>query len=83
MNNKNHKILVELLKLRDTDYDQFIEKLYFAVTTDFSIFFREEMLKEEEHRETIRIMIKHFEEKEEYEKCDVLLHILNNPNKLD
>jgi hypothetical protein len=30
----------------------------------------------EEHRDTLRIMIEHFEKKEEYEKCDVLLTIL-------
>jgi len=74
---KHHLILTEILNLRDKDYNMFMEKLYEATTgelLDMTI----DMIKEsEEHRDTIKIMIKHFETKEEYEKCDVLLHLLN------
>ena len=73
---KHHLILTEILNLRDKDYDMFMEKLYEASTgelLDMTI----DMIKEsEEHRDTLNIMIKHFEKKEEYEKCDVLLTIL-------
>jgi hypothetical protein len=73
---KHHLILTEILNLRDKDYDTFMEKLYEASTgelLDMTI----GMIKEsEEHRDTLRLMINHFEKKEEYEKCDVLLTIL-------
>jgi hypothetical protein len=73
---KYHLILTEILNLRDKDYDMFMEKLYEASTgelLDMTI----DMIKEsEEHRDTLKLMIKHFENKEEYEKCDVLFTIL-------
>ena len=73
---KYHLILTEILNLREKDYDMFMDKLYEASTgelLDMTI----DMIKEsEEHRESLKLMIKHFENKEEYEKCDVLLTIL-------
>jgi len=75
---KHHEILMELLNLRETNYDLFIDKLYDAITDDFSIYFKEELIKDKEHQDTLKIMIDHYEKKEEYEKCDVLLHLLNN-----
>ena len=75
---KHHLLLVELIELRETNYDKFMEKLYEAVTTEFSDLFRNEILKQKDHKDTLKSMIKFFEEKEEYEKCDVLLHYLSN-----
>lgn len=75
---KYHHILLELLELREKNYDLFLEKLYIAITTDFSEYFKQELLKDKDHRQTLEIMIDHFEKKEEYEKCDVLLHLLKN-----
>lgn len=75
--NKYHQILLELLHLRETDYDLFVDKLYDAITNEFSKYFKEELVKDKDHRETLKIMIDHYEKREEYERCDVLLHLLN------
>ena len=75
---RHHELLLELIQLRELDYDKFLEKLYIAITTDFEGIFKEELTKEKEHQETLKLMIKHFEKKEEYEKCDVLIHYLHN-----
>jgi hypothetical protein len=75
---KYYLILTEILELRDKDYNKFMDKLY-ETTTGELLYMTIDMLNEsEEHRDTLRLMIKHFEKKEEYEKCDVLLHLLNN-----
>ena len=73
---KHHQVLLELLELREKDYDLFVDKLYDAITNEFSKYFKEELIKDEDHQQTLKIMIDHYEKKEEYEKCDVLLHIL-------
>jgi len=75
---KHHEILMELLNLRETNYDLFIDKLYDAITDDFSKYFKEELIKDKDHQDTLKIMIDHYEKKEEYERCDVLYHILKN-----
>jgi hypothetical protein len=75
---KHHLILTEILNLRDKDYDMFMEKLYEASTGELLDMTIDMINESEEHRDTLRIMIDHFEKKEEYEKCDVLLHLLNN-----
>lgn len=77
-----HQLMFEMLELRENNYDLFLDKLYDAITTEFLEYFVKELLKEEIHRETLNSLIKHFEKKEEYEKCNVLLNILNN-NKLN
>jgi len=69
---------MELIQLRDKDYDKFLDKFYDAINTEFHDVFIQELLKEKEHKETLMVMIKHFEEKEEYEKCQVLLKFLND-----
>lgn len=76
--NKHHQILLELLQLRETNYELFIDKLYDAITNEFSKYFKEELIKDKDHQQTLSIMIEHYEKREEYEKCDVLLHLLNN-----
>jgi hypothetical protein len=78
---KQHELLIELIQLKEQDYDKFLEKLYEAITTDFEGIFKEELIKEKEHQETLKLMIKHFEKKEEYEKCDVLIYYLNSQEK--
>ena len=74
---RSHKLLFELIELREKDYDLFMEKLYQAITTDFEKVFKEELIKDDENKQTLKVMIKYFEKKEEYEKCDVLIHYLN------
>ncbi len=75
MDSKQHLLLMELLTFRETNYELFLDKLYEAITTDFQKIFIEEMIKDKEHQQTLQSMIDHFEKKEEYEKCDVLLHL--------
>ena len=75
---RHHQLLIELIELRDKDYDQFMEKLYDAITTDFEKVFKEELMKDKEHRNTLKLMIKYFENQEQYEKCNVLIHYLHN-----
>ena len=73
-----HQLMFEMLELREKNYDLFLDKLYDAITTEFLEYFVKDLLKEEIHRETLNSLINHFEKKEEYEKCNVLLNILNN-----
>lgn len=75
---KYHLILTEILELRDKDYNKFMDKLYEATTGELLYMTIEMLIESEEHRDTLGLMIKHFEKKEEYEKCDVLLHLLSN-----
>ncbi len=72
---KTSELLYQLLKLRLQDKDEFMNKLYDFLTSETD---REIQIKIFELGETpwiISSMIKHFEEIEEYEKCDVLLHL--------
>jgi len=73
---KHHEVLLELLSLREKNYDLFIDKLYDAITVEFNKYFKEELAKDKDHQQTLKIMIDHYEKREEYEKCDVLLHLL-------
>jgi hypothetical protein len=68
---------MELLKLRETDYEKFVIKFYEAITGEFSEVFEKELLKDENHKETLKVMIEFFEVREEYEKCKVLVDYLN------
>jgi hypothetical protein len=74
---KYHSILLELLTLRDTDYDLFLDKLYEAITGEFEKAFIEEFTKDKNHKDILDQMIKHFELKEEFEKCKRLLEFYN------
>lgn len=70
--------LYELLELRDTNYEKFMDKLYVMLTEEYSSLKKSDMFSESETELVVRSMIKHFELKEEYEKCDVLLHLINH-----
>ena len=65
-------LLIELLQLRESNYDLFLDKLYEAITGEFNTVFLEEFIKDKDHQETLQIMINHFEKKEDYEKCEKL-----------
>ena len=75
---KSIELLYELLQLRDTDYEKFMDKLYEAMTTEFLEIVKSKVFDVDESEAVFKSMIKHFENKEEYEKCDVLLHLLNS-----
>ena len=74
---KSLELLYELLSLRDKDYDKFMDKLYEAMTTEFSDVVKTKMFDVDDRDIVFESMIKYFENKEEYEKCDVLLHLLH------
>lgn len=65
---KYHQILMELIRLRETDYDAFMDKLYEALSGEFR-----EVVQDNspvvEKNQAITTMIKYFSDREEYEKC--------------
>jgi hypothetical protein len=65
---KYEDILLELITLRETDYDAFMFRLYDALAGEYrSIALDKSSVSEK--REAISSMIKYFETKEQYEKC--------------
>ena len=73
---KYHEILLELLQLREKNYDLFLDKLYEAITGEFKEVFLEELNNDKDYKEILDSMIHHFEVKEEFEKCQKLLDLL-------
>jgi hypothetical protein len=67
-NQDYHKILLNLIHLRETDYPQFMNKLYEALSGEFKGAIHDSKPKEEK-RQAIWTMIEFFSEREEYEKC--------------
>lgn len=63
-----HRILLDLIKLRETDYDGFMNKLYEALNGRFRDVIHDTSPAGEK-RQAIWSMIEHFSAKEEYEKC--------------
>jgi hypothetical protein len=63
-----HDILLELIRLRETDYDGFMDRLYEALAGEFRDVVHDGSPLEEK-RQAIWSMISHFEKKEQYEKC--------------
>jgi hypothetical protein len=73
-----HETILELIQLREKrDLDAIIDKLYDALASDLknSLNF---ITLFDWNREAILIMINHFLQKEEYEKCAVLKMLLKN-----
>jgi hypothetical protein len=71
MNNPDrryHEILMELIHLREKDYDGFMNKLYDALSGEFKDMIHDPTPASEKER-AIWTMINHFADKEEYEKC--------------
>lgn len=65
---KYSKIMLELVHLRQTDYDGFMDKLYDALTGEFRRAIHDAAPAEEKHQ-AIWTMIDHFKRTEQYEKC--------------
>jgi hypothetical protein len=81
--NKYTKILLDLVHLRQTDHDAFMNRLYEALTGEFR-----EVIHDaapiEEKSQALWNMIKHFEKTEEFEKCanlQKLIQELEEPKK--
>lgn len=66
--NKYSKTLLDLVHLRQTDYDAFMDRLYEALTGEFKEVINDRTPVEEKSQ-AIWTMIKHFEKNEEFEKC--------------
>lgn len=68
---KYEDILLELIILRETDYDAFMFRLYDALAGEYRLIAQDKSSVSEK-LEAIWSMIKYFETKEQYEKCEDL-----------
>jgi len=66
--NQYSRILLDLIHLRQTDYDAFMDRLYEALTGEFKDALYDTSPVEEKSQ-AVWSMIKHFEKQEEFEKC--------------
>lgn len=68
---KTSQMLAELVSLRHTDFDAFMNLLYDALQNELSgaIF---DQTPTQEKQEALNSMIQYFQDREEYEKCAVL-----------
>lgn len=66
--NSYARILLDLIYLRETNYDEFMNRLYEALTGEFKEAIHDNSPVEEK-TQAIWTMIKHFEKTESYEKC--------------
>lgn len=81
--NRYSKILLDLVYLRQTDYDAFMDRLYEALTGEFKDVINDQTPVEEKSQ-AIWTMIKHFEQNEEFEKCAGLKKLADKlPNPKD
>jgi hypothetical protein len=71
---KYQSALVSLVKLRYTDYDAFMERLYEALRGDFKDAIHD-LTPVEGKQQALATMIEYFQDKEEYEKCSELKKI--------
>jgi hypothetical protein len=67
---------MELIHLREKDYDGFMNKLYEALSGEFKDMVHDPVPVAEKER-AIWTMINHFSDKEEYEKCAELQKLAN------
>jgi hypothetical protein len=73
------QMLFELLQLRESDYEGFMQKLYEALSGDFRQMVNDDSPLDEKSQ-ALRTMIEHFEVREEYEKCAILKEMLDELN---
>lgn len=71
---KYQSVLVSLVKLRYTDYNAFMERLYEALRGDFKEALHD-LTPIEGKQQALATMIDYFQDKEEYEKCAELKKI--------
>ena len=66
-----HDFMLELINLREADYEKFLDRLYDGLVGEYaeSIVAEPAMGDTNGKIEALNRMIKHFEKKEEYEKC--------------
>ena len=71
---KRQKLLSELIELRNTDIDSFMERMYEALNTVFQDSVTNKNSREDKLK-AIETMVKYLDKYEEYEKCSRLLEI--------
>lgn len=71
---KQQSTLVDLVKLRYTDYGAFMDRLYEALSGEFQGSINDSTPVESK-KQALSTMIEYFSEKEEYEKCAELKKI--------
>lgn len=75
--NSYSQILLDLIHLKQTDYDAFMNRLYEALTGEFKDVIHDSSPVSEK-AQAIRTMIKHFEKSEEFEKCAELKKLVDS-----
>ena len=73
--NKYNKILIDLIALRESDYDAFMHRLYDALTGDFRNHIYDGAPISEK-TSALYTMLEYFKGLEEYEKCAELKKII-------
>ena len=73
--NKYTKILMDLVTLRETDYDAFMERLYEALTGEFrnAIYDGDPI---EEKCKALNTLLEYFKEQDAFEKCAVIKSLI-------
>lgn len=78
-NKEYNDLLLELMRLKKTDYDKFMRKMYEAVSGEFK-----DALHNNDPIDTkakaLNTMIQYFQDREEYEKCAVLKKMADSLN---
>jgi hypothetical protein len=77
---KNSNVILELVNLRQTDYDAFMEKLYELLTGELkqAVY---DATPIDEKTEAIWTMIQYFSDKDDFEKCIALKKIKEDLEK--
>lgn len=77
--NGYHEFVLELINLREADYDKFLDKLYEGMTGQFAGAIEADPTNQNAGAklQALKRMIKHFEQKEEYEKCAKIKTIID------
>ncbi|HII95366.1 MAG TPA: hypothetical protein HA367_06505 [Candidatus Methanofastidiosum sp.] len=72
-----HDLLVELITLKQKDYDQFMERLYETLSGEYKDVINSADPVDEK-RKALSTMIAFFQAKEEYEKCAQLKKMIDS-----
>ena len=77
---KRQELLAEILMLRETDYDAFMERMFDALNTVFQDSVKDPNSRQEKLK-SIDTMIQYFSDGDAYEKCQRLLEIKKHINE--
>ncbi|MFA7157029.1 MAG: hypothetical protein WC123_04980 [Bacilli bacterium] len=74
---KYNDLIIELINLREQDYNKFMDKLYEAITGEFKSILNDDSSIAKKIN-SLNTMIFHFEDKEEYEKCAKIKELVDS-----